>query len=271
MKNIGITQRFISLWFVAFALLGTLGNVAGAVPEELRICSDPGNLPFSNQQLQGFENKIADLIASEMGMRAAHYWWPAQRGMVRSFLNTGRCDVLIGVPTGYDRVTFTKPYYRTSYVIAYDQTRDFSIDSLDDDILKTLKIGVHVNTPPHGALARRGIMGNQVKAYPLFFDSQYSVEDYPGRVVEELLAKKIDVAIIWGPIAGYFVKKHAAPLAMIPLEGIENRIPFTFKISMGVRKRENELKAKLEAALQRKQPEIQQVLEDYGVPLLPLN
>jgi len=261
----------IGLSLCLLVLLGTLGKVSGAVPEELRICSDPGNLPFSNQQLQGFENKIADLIASEMGMRATHYWWPAQRGLVRGFLNTGRCDVLIGVPTGYDLVTFTKPYYRTAYVIAYDKTRDFSITSLDDDILKTLKIGVHVNTPPHDALARRGIMGHQVKAYPLFFDSQYHAEDYPGQVIEDLLANKIDVAIVWGPIAGYFVKKREAPLTIVPLDGSEARIPFTFKISMGVRKQENELKAKLETALQQKHSEIQQVLEDYGVPLLPLN
>lgn len=264
-------QTSICLWLCAFILLGSFGAMADAATEELRICSDPGNLPFSDQKLQGFENKIAELIASDMGLRATHYWWPAQRGLVRSFLNTGRCDVLIGVPTGYDRVTFTKPYYRTAYVIAYDQTRDLTISSLDDPILKTLKIGVHVNTPPHSALARRGILGSQVKAYPLFFDSQYSKEDYPGRVVEELLAKEIDVAVIWGPIAGYFAKKQSAPLAMVPLEGVEARIPFTFKISMGVRKREDELKTKLEAALKRKAPEIRQVLEDYGVPLLPLD
>ncbi len=266
-----MTKRYIGLGLRLLVLLGLLTTWANAAPEELRICSDPGNLPFSNRQLQGFENKIADLIASELGMRATHYWWPAQRGLVRSFLNTGRCDVLIGVPTGYDRVTFTKPYYRTAYAIVYDSTRDFSIASLDDDILKSLKIGVHVNTPPHGALARRGILGAQVKAYPLFFDSQYSAEDYPGRVVEDLLAKKLDVAIIWGPIAGYFVKKHAAPLTLVPLEGHDARIPFTFKISMGVRKRENELKDKLEAAMQRIASDIQQVLKDYGVPLLPLN
>jgi len=242
-----------------------------AVPEELRICSDPGNLPFSNKQGQGFENKIADLIADDMGMRATHYWWPAQRGLVRSFLNTGRCDVLIGVPTGYDRVTFTKPYYRTAYAIVYNKARDFSMTSLDDEILKTLKIGVHVNTPPHDALARRGIIGDQVKAYSLFFDSQYSSEDNEGRVIDDLLANKIDVAIVWGPIAGYYVKKHAAPLTIVPLTGSDTRLPFTFKISMGVRKRENDLKTRLEAALQHKQSEIHQVLEDYGVPLLPLN
>lgn len=261
----------IGLWIGVFILLSSLGKSARAAPEELRICSDPGNLPFSDRQLQGFENKIADLIAADMGMHAAHYWWPSQRGMVRSFLNTERCDVLIGVPTGYDPVTFTKPYYRTAYVITYDKTRDFSITTLDDPVLKELKIGVHVNTPPHDALANRGIIGNQVKAYSLFFDSQYGSEDYPGRVVEDLLAKKIDVAIIWGPIAGYFVKKRGAPLAIVPLEGSEARIPFTFKISMGVRKRANELKDKLEAALQRQQSNIQKVLEDYGVPLLPLN
>ena len=265
-----MSKRCIGLGLCILVALGALGVAAQAAPE-LRICSDPGNMPFSNQDLEGFENKIADLIAADMGLRAVHYWWPAQRGLVRSFLNTRRCDVLIGVPTGYDRVTFTKPYYRTAYVIAYDKTRDFSITSLDDEILKTLKIGVHVNTPPHGALARRGIMGEQVKGYPLYFDSQYGDDNYPGRVIEDLLAKQIDVAIIWGPIAGYFVKKRAAPLAMAPLEGSEGRIPFTFKISMGVRKREDDLKAKLEAAIQHKQSEIQQILQDYGVPLLPLN
>ena len=266
-----MSKRSIGLGLCILAMLGALGAVAQAATEELRICSDPGNLPFSNQKLQGFENKIADLIAADMGMRATHYWWPAQRGLVRSFLNTGRCDVLIGVPTGYDLVAFTKPYYRTAYVIAYNKARDFSIASLDDKILKTLKIGVHVNTPPHDALARRGIMGPQVKAYPLFFDSQYDAENHPGRVIEDLVAKQIDVAIVWGPIAGYFIKKRAAQLAIAPLEGSEARIPFTFKISMGVRKREDALKAKLEAAIQHKQSEIQQILQDYGVPLLPLN
>ena len=253
-----MSKRCIGLGLCVLVALSALGAMAKAAPE-LRICSDPGNLPFSNQDLQGFENKIADLIAADMGLRAVHYWWPAQRGLVRSFLNTGRCDVLIGVPTGYDRVTFTKPYYRTAYVIAYDKTRDFAITSLDDEILKTLKIGVHVNTPPHDALARRGIMGEQVKGYPLYFDSQYGADDYPGRIMEDLLAKQIDVAIIWGPIAGYFAQKRAAPLAITPLEGSEARIPFTFKISMGVRKREDDLKAKLEAAIQHKQSEIQQI------------
>jgi mxaJ protein len=238
---------------------------------ELRVCADPANLPFSNQNLEGFENKIAALLAKDLGVPLTYYWWPHQRGLVRGFLNTGQCDVLISIPTGYDLVLWTKPYYRTGYVIASLKERHFTISSLDDPLLRQLTIGVHTNTPPHDVLAKHGIVGSQVVAYDLFYDSRTHPEEYPGRVLEDLVAGKLDVAIVWGPIAGYFVQKRSAPLTLVPLQGGEGKIPFTFAMSVGVRKDEKELKTRLEEALNRQQSEVLQVLQEYGVPLLPVS
>jgi mxaJ protein len=203
-------------------------------------------------------------------MELSYYWWPHQRGLVRGFLNTGQCDVLISIPTGYDPVLWTKSYYHTAYVMAYQQGRDFTLTSLDDPVLRQLTIGVHTNTPPHDALAHRGIIGSQVVAYELFYDSRASPEEYPGRVLEDLLAGKLDVAIVWGPIAGFFVKKRSAPLVLVPLQGRDAGMPFTFAMSMGVRKGEKAFKVRLEEALDRQQVAIRSILEDYGVPLLPV-
>ena len=255
---------------VVLVLLCTLAGRAPAdEAKQLRVCGDPNNLPFSNEKLEGIENKIAVVIAKDLGMTVAYTWWPHQRGLVKRVLNTSRCDVMLGIPKGYDPVLWTKPYYRTGYVLAYRKDRGLKLRSLDDPQLKKLKIGVQVNTPPHDALGQRGIADNVV-GYQLMFDSNFHAEDYPGKVVEDLLAGTIDVALVWGPIAGYFVKKKAAPLELVMLEERpDSGERFAFDISMGVRKRDKELKDKLEAALARKHDEITHVLEDFGVPLLP--
>jgi mxaJ protein len=251
------------------ALLLAPGAAAGEV-KELKVCGDPNNLPFSNDKLEGIENKIAEVIAKDLGWRVVYTWWPHQRGMVKRALNTGRCDVVLGIPKGYDPVLWTRPYYRTGYVMAYRKDRGLKIRSLDDPALRSLKIGVLVNTPPHDALGQRGITGDNVIGYQLMFDSQFHPEEYPGKVVEDLIAGRIDVALVWGPIAGYFVKKRSAALELVPLDGGRDAgTPFTFEMSMGVRKRDQELKTQLEEALGRRQDEIRRILEDYGVPLLP--
>jgi mxaJ protein len=236
--------------------------------KELRVCGDPNNLPFSNEKLEGIENKIADVIARDLGMTVAYTWWPHQRGLVKRVLNTGRCDVMLGIPKGYDPVLWSKPYYRTGYVLAYRKDRGLKVRSLDDPLLKKLKIGVQINTPPHDALGQRGIVGDNVVGYQLMFDSNFHAEDYPGKLVEDLIAGDLDVALVWGPIAGYFVKKRAAAVEMIPLEGEGTR--FAFDISMGVRKDDPTLRARLDEALARRQGEIRAILDDYGVPLLPI-
>jgi mxaJ protein len=250
-------------------VLALSGRASADDTKQLRVCGDPNNMPFSNEALQGIENKIADVIAKDLGMTVAYVWWPHQRGLVKRVLNTRRCDVMLGIPKGYDPVLWTKPYYRTGYVIAYRKDRKIKVRSLDDPQLKTLKIGVQVNTPPHDALGQRGIAENVV-GYQLMFDSNFHAEDYPGKVVEDLIAGSIDVALVWGPIAGYFASKKGAPIEVVLLEDRpDSGNRFAFDISMGVRKSDTALKAKLEEALARKHDEITHILETFGVPLLP--
>jgi mxaJ protein len=244
------------------------GRGQGGEPKELRVCADPDNLPYSNEQLEGFENKIAALIAHDLGAQLTYTWWPHQRGLIRRTLNEERCDVLIGIPKGYDPVLWTKPYYRTAYVIAYVRGRGPEVTSLDDPILTQLKIGVHVNTPPHDALAERGIVGDNVVAYRLFHTPQADPQEYLGQIIEDLLAAKIDVALVWGPFAGYYAKKSSAPLQLVPLRGGGAATPFTFDISMGVRKGQRALKAELEEVLDKDAAAIWRILEEYGVPLV---
>ena len=269
MRCKGLSSRWLLLLVAVCCAAGTVRGQEEV--KELRVCADPANLPFSNQKLEGFENKIAALLAQDMGIPLTYFWWPHQRGLVRSFLNTGQCDVLISIPTGYDPVLWTKPYYRTGYVIASLKERNIAVTALDDPLLRRLTIGVHVNTPPHDVLAEHGILGSQVVTYDLFYDSRIHPEDYPGHILEDLLAGKMDVAIVWGPIAGYFMQKRSAPLTLTPLQGGEGGIPFTFAMSVGVRKNEKELKTRLEASLDRQQAEVQKILTEYGVPLLPVS
>jgi mxaJ protein len=243
----------------------------GTSAKELRVCGDPNNLPFSNEKLEGIENKIADVIAKDLGFKVVYTWWPHQRGVIKRVLNTRRCDVMLGIPKGYDPVLWTKPYYRTGYVMAYRKDRALKLKSLDDPRLKTLKIGVQVNSPPHDALGARGITGDNVIGYQMMFDSNFHAEDYPGKVVEDMIAGTVDVAMVWGPIAGFFAKKKHAPIEVVLIEDrpeVGNR--FAFDISMGVRKANKPLKARLEESLARKHGEIEHILTDFGVPLLPV-
>jgi len=244
-----------------------VGSVWGAETKELRVCGDPDNLPFSNKNREGFENKIAEVIAKEVGAELTYYWWPHQRGLIRNTLRAGQCDVLISVPQGWEQVLWTRPYYRSGYVIVYPKAKGHKITSLDDPVLKQLKIGVYINSPPAEALAEKGIVKNVV-GYNLLYDYK---QDRPGKIIEDLIAGELDVAAVWGPLAGYSVKKSkASHLEVVPLVDGSPATPFTFEFSMGVREGNKALKAQLEEALGKRQAEIRKVLEDYGVPLLPL-
>ena len=243
-----------------------VGSAWGAETKELRVCGDPDNLPFSNKKREGFENKIAEVIAKELGAELTYYWWPHQRGLIRNTLRAGQCDVLVSVPQGWEPVLWTRPYYRSGYVIVYPKAKGHKITSLDDPVLKQLKIGVYVNSPPAETLAEKGIMKNMVGYNPL--DHQ---QDRPGKIIEDLIAGEIDVAVVWGPVAGYYAKKlNASHLDIVPLQDGDPGNPFSFEFSMGVREGNKALKAQLEEALSKRQAEIQKILEDYGVPLLPL-
>jgi len=257
----------------AFASLCLGVSLHGQTKKQLGICADPENLPFSNRRLEGFENKIASLIASELGTTPRYVWWGQRVGFIRNTMNatleSARCDVVIGVPSGYDLVQPTKPYYRSTYVFVYRKGKGLQIKSLDDPILKKIKIGVHLigddytNPPPVHELSKRGVVDNVVG-----FSTFYSAQNPPNAIIDAVAAGKVDAAIVWGPAAGYFVARHRVPLEMVPIPSGKTDLPFAFDMALGVRKGDEALKSRLEQVLDRRQVEIQKILKDYGVPLL---
>jgi mxaJ protein len=232
--------------------------------KSLRVCGDPDNLPYSNEKLEGFENKIAAVVAADLGAAVKYAWWPHQRGLVKNTLDAGTCDVIFGVPEGLETVLGTKPYYRSSYVIAYRKGAGHAVASLDAPQLKQLRIGVYANTPVEESLARRGLL-DHLTAYSLFFDPQGD-RDRPAKLLDDLLAGQVDVAIPWGPLAGYYATKLKAPIELVPLPD-ETGVPLSFSIGMGVKKGNRDLKNQLETAIDHRASEIRAVLEEYGVPL----
>ena len=244
-----------------------------AAPKPFRVCADPENMPFSNQKMEGFENRIAEVIAKDLGAPLRFIWWGQRRGFIRNTMNAtleeGRCEVMIGAPAGYDLVRTTKPYYRSTYVFVYRKDKGFQIKTLDDPILKTVRIGLHVlgedysNTPPAHELAKRGIVSN-VKG----FDTFYSEKNPPGTIIDAVAGGKIDVAIVWGPAAGYFVLHQQVPMAMVPVPSRKGDLPLAFDISMGVKRGEDALHDQVEKALERNREQIDRILNDYGVPNL---
>ncbi|CAF0689831.1 substrate-binding domain-containing protein [Candidatus Methylacidithermus pantelleriae] len=252
---------------IGLAMVGLTIPVSSFAKGVLRVCADPADLPFSNRAKEGLENRIAEVVASALDWDLQYYWWPHQRGLVRKTLQARHCDVLIGVPSDYDPVLTTRPYYRSTYVLAYRSDRGITIRSLQDPVLSQWKIGVHWDTPGHVLLAERGLTRHLVP-YSLIYDPVFHPENYPGRIMEDLLSDKIDAAVVWGPIAGYFAKKKGAPVAIFPLDREPCRVPLSFNISMGVRKGDFVLKEKLESVLTAKSQEIRKILEEYGVPIL---
>jgi mxaJ protein len=259
--------------FVAFAPAATAqrdSRVPAAVTS-LRVCADPNNLPFSNEKGEGFENRIAERLAHDLGLPLAYTWKPQRRGFVRTTLNAGECDVIMGVPATYDMVRTSRPYYTSTYVFVYRRDRGYHITSLADSALRRLKIGIHVigddyqNTPPAEALAARGIIDN-VKGYTIYGD--YSRPNPPARLIEAVAKGEVDVAIVWGPLAGYFVPRESVPLAIVPVpkESDITGQRWTFAISMGVRHRDQGLAELLDQLLDREQSAIDAILSDYGVP-----
>lgn len=258
---------------VIVACLACPGIAFGQATTHLRVCADPDNLPFSNRQLQGFENKIADLVARDLGVTVTYTWWGQRRGFIRNTMNAtleeGRCDVVIGVPERYDLVRTTTPYYRSTYAFVYPKGKGLAITSLDDPALATLKIGVHLlgddytNPPPVHELAKRGIVDNVVG-----FSTFYSAENPPSAIVDAVAKGRVDLAIVWGPVAGYFALRQRVPMQVVAIPSGPGDLPFAFDISMGVKRGNDGLRARLEQMLTRRRAEITQILKDYGVPLL---
>jgi mxaJ protein len=267
-----MSSRFLSL-LVAVAGVACGPARAATTMRELRVCADPNNMPFSNQQQQGFENRIAELVAREMDAKLTYVWYAQRRGFTRNTVNAGKCDVYIGVPTSLDRLSTTIPYYRSTYVFATRHDRNIKLASFDDPALRKLTIGVQLigddftNTPPAHALTARNIVQN-VRGYSVYAD--YREPNPPARIIDAVAKGDIDVAAAWGPLAGYFAKHEPVAIDITPVSPQIDLpfLPMVFDISMGVRRGKDSLRDQLNAIITRRKPEIDAILDSYGVPRL---
>jgi quinoprotein dehydrogenase-associated probable ABC transporter substrate-binding protein len=228
-------------------------------------------MPFSNAHGDGFENKMAMLVASDLHRPLAYFWLPQRRGFIRNSLDAGLCDVVISVPVPY-RVQLTHPYYRSSYVFVSRRDRHLRIDSFDTARLRSLKIGIQIsgddyNNPPAAqALAARHLIDN-VRGFTVYGD--YSTPDPQRDIVDAVADGRIDLAVVWGPLAGYYARREPTPMDVTPIAvfGDSAVLPFVFDIAMGVRRDDAALRDALNATIARRAVEIRQILHTYGVPL----
>jgi mxaJ protein len=244
----------------------------------LRVCQDPNNLPFSNVKGEGIENKIADLFGKALGLPVTYYSFPQRMAFIRNTLKFKLpdadypCDIVIGVPAGYDQVSVTKPYYHSTYALIFATGKGMDkVKSAEDFLqldaakLKALRIGIYDRSPASDWLNKHKLVDQGVPYQMLNADPQ----QYPGEIIEkDLAAGKIDVAIVWGPIAGYFAQRVKMPkLIVVPLKS-ERGVKFDYQMAMGVRYGEREWKQQIEGLIESKQAEIQAILKEYGVPVV---
>lgn len=259
-------------WLAVLLTLWTMFSSVTSTQAPLRVCADPNNMPFSNQHGDGFENKIATLVAHELGRPLTYFWWPQRRGFVRNSLNADRCDVVMGVPAQYGLVQPTKSYYRSSYAFVSRRDRHFAIDSFDATRLKKLTIGIQIsgddyNNPPAAQeLAARHIIDN-IRGFTLYGD--YSRPDPQREIVDAVADGRIDIAVVWGPLAGYYAQRESTPIDVRPVAIASNgpSSKFTFDISMGVRRNDTSLRTTLDQVITRRGGDMRRILRSYGVPL----
>jgi mxaJ protein len=259
---------------LVFLVAGGVGRpLLAASSPPLRVCADPNNLPFSNDRGEGFENKLAELVASDLGRRLEYFWAPQRRGFFRTTLRAGKCDLVISVPAQLERALTTKPYYRSTYVFVSRRDRQLDVHSFDDPRLKHLLIGIQItgedyeNPPPAHALAARQLAAN-VRGYTVYGD--YSKPSPQRTLIDAVANGTVDVAVAWGPLAGYFAAREPMPLDVRPVSPASDGpgVPFTFDISMGVRRGDTALRERIDAVLVRRHADVQRILKRFGVPIV---
>ena len=265
---------------VALALAAGAGSAQDtpAPRKSLRVCQDPNNLPFSNTRGEGIENRIAEVFGKALGLPVTYYSFPQRLAFIRNTLryklpgHDYPCDIVMGVPVGYDQVSVTKPYYRSTYALVFPQGKGLDrvntaaeFLALDRAQLAKLRIGVYDRSPASEWLNKHGLVESGVPYHIMNADPG----QYPGEIIEKDLAGgKLDAAIVWGPIAGYFAKRVQAPkLSVVPLTS-EPGVRFDYQMAMGVRYGERDWKQQVEGLIESKQPEIQAILREFGVPLV---
>lgn len=252
---------------VACALM--LPSTMAAQPAILRVCADPNNLPFSDQNGAGFENELARMLARDRGQHLEYTWWAQRRGAIRNTLKANQCDVVLGVPTTLELVATTQPYYSSSYVFVSRADRDLPVTSFDDSRLRSLTLGVqlvgddYANTPPVHALSARGIVDN-VRGYSVLGDYGQALPAAP--ILTAVASGAVDLAIVWGPLAGYYAQHSGVKLRLTPTPATDGALPFRFAIGMGVRHSDRRLLAELDAFLTRRHRDVDALLSRYGVP-----
>lgn len=262
---------WVTLIAVAIATSACSRSSAQTAVQTLRVCADPNNLPFSNSKGEGFENRIAELVARDLHAQVKYTWWVQRRGYLRNTINANACDLLVGVPSGLGPVLTTQPYYRSTYVFLARRGERPTVSSFDDPALRHLRIGVQligddgVNTPPAHALTRRNIIAN-VKGYSVNADNMQP--NPPARIVEAVANGDVDVAVVWGPTASYFATRERVPLTVTPVSPQIDLpfLPLVFDISMGVRHADSLFARRLDSIITRRRPQIDTILASYHVP-----
>jgi len=258
--------------FAAIVASAALLASCDLVPRRtLTACADPNNLPFSNRAGEGFENKLAEMIASDLKAQLRYVWWAQRRGYVRNTLNERQCDFWPGIGSNVDMASTSRPYYRSSYQFVSRADTPLAGLTLDDPRLKTVRIGVQLvgddasNTPPAHALAARGIVGN-VRGYTVYGD--YAKPNPASEIVRAVERGEVEVALVWGPLAGFFAARSGVPLRLEPVTPwfADHRWPMQFDVSVGVRKDNQKLLKDIDRVLQRRSTEIAALLDAYHVP-----
>ncbi|HYG32708.1 MAG TPA: substrate-binding domain-containing protein [Methylophilaceae bacterium] len=237
-------------------------------PNEFKVCADADNMPFSNSKQEGFENRIAELIAEDLGKKLSYQFWIDRFGYIRNTINAGRCDVMISTVEGNDALLTSKPYYRSGYVFVYRKDSGLNITDWDSPDLRKVTIGLIGQTPPSRPLADKGLLNNSVP-YRLWRD----LTKPPSWIVDDVVKGEIDVAIVWGPIGGYFAKKSEVPLVVVPAPEYETTNIHgkeQWNISLAVRKGDKERLAMIQEVLDRRHADIIKILDEYGIPHLPV-
>lgn len=238
-------------------------------PKVLRVCADPHNMPFSTEKGEGFENKVAALLADKLGKGLAYAWYPQATGFIRNTLGSHRCDVVMGAPQGDDLVQVTNPYYRTAYALVFKRGNGLDgVDTIEDARLKGKHIGVVAGTPPANNMTVSGLMVN-ARPYPLVIDTR--VDSSAAAMMHDIESGGIDAGILWGPMAGYYARQASSAMTVVPLVKETTGPHLDYRIAMGVRFSDQEWKRLLNRLIAENQPAINKVLLSYGVPLLDEN
>ena len=273
----GAALACATAFLLATAPAAQAGEGKAGGRDAVRVCQDPNNLPFANDKEQGFENRIAELLGKHLGVPVTYFNYPQRFVFIRNTLRyklPGEdypCDVIIGLPVGFDQVAVTKPYYRSTYAMVFAQGKGLDdVNSVDDFLalgperLSKLKIGLYDKSPASQWMDRHNLVDQGVPYQTI----NVAMDHYVGDIIDKDLAGgKLDVAIVWGPVAGYYASKFNPPMKVVPMKS-EPGVQFDFAFGMGIRRGEPEWKAQLEGFLDTHQAQIAEILKTYNVPLV---